>query len=196
MYIFNSKKIGDFMKLIRYMPIILFASIAMETRPDYTEKNLLLDARSGMYESIRDAFTKGKGKKDLFKKINVNAKDDSGKTLLMYAVRDDLPDVVQLLLNHGADPSIKDTQGKNAFSILYDEKLNLQEGKGEYPGMTKRQDDDPPYPYYYYLKYYYLGLSDRTTPEDVKKRYNEAKNRLLNDYDNIEAMLTEASGKP
>jgi ankyrin repeat protein len=47
--------------------------------------------------------------------ININAKDKKEKTALMLAAENNKPEVVNYLLDQGADGSLKDSNGKTAF---------------------------------------------------------------------------------
>jgi hypothetical protein len=50
--------------------------------------------------------------------IEVDSRDPSGKTPLMYAVRSGAVEVVELLLDRGADRALKDSAGKTALDYL------------------------------------------------------------------------------
>ncbi len=58
-----------------------------------------------------DEFNKKKHWYERGKKIDINDVNEKGKTALMFAVENNSPEVVQILLNAGADASIKDKQG-------------------------------------------------------------------------------------
>ena len=53
----------------------------------------------------------------LVKKFNVDATDDFGNTALIYAVRNDLFSVAKKLLELGADPTLRQVDGKTALDI-------------------------------------------------------------------------------
>ncbi|HYR78192.1 MAG TPA: ankyrin repeat domain-containing protein [Pyrinomonadaceae bacterium] len=55
--------------------------------------------------------------KSLAEGINPNAKDQTGKTALMWAVTSGDLVTVKLLLDHGADLSARDDQGHTAFTL-------------------------------------------------------------------------------
>lgn len=59
----------------------------------------------------------------LKKGANVNAKNDQGKTALFEAVNQEetsknYADVVRMLLEHGADAKIRDTEGQTVLDIV------------------------------------------------------------------------------
>lgn len=58
-----------------------------------------------------------KVKKLLKKEKNIDRVDEYGRTALLYAIEGKHPDVVKLLLDHGADPEIRDeSEEKSALS--------------------------------------------------------------------------------
>ena len=55
---------------------------------------------------------------------DINAKDNNGRTALMYAVAfNPNPEVVKYLLAHGADAKITDLQGKTALDYASDNEI-------------------------------------------------------------------------
>jgi len=55
---------------------------------------------------------------------DVNARSEGGETALMWAARDGTPEHLKVLLDAGADASIKDTDGKTVWDLAQDnEKL-------------------------------------------------------------------------
>lgn len=56
---------------------------------------------------------------------DVNAQDKRGMTALMVAARYSRKEAVALLLAHGADPSIRDNEGRNAASMTRDSDVEL-----------------------------------------------------------------------
>ena len=57
----------------------------------------------------------------LLKKFNVDATDDFGNTALIYAVKHDLFSVAKKLLELGADPTLRQVDGKTALDIAKSE---------------------------------------------------------------------------
>ena len=49
------------------------------------------------------------------KYCNVNDTEETGMTALMFAARDSTPEMVQFLLDYGADKSMKCSDGKTAY---------------------------------------------------------------------------------
>ena len=68
--------------------------------------DLILAARSGSVDLVRTLVGKG---------TNVNARDDMGRTALMWAANNGTADTVQLLLSNGAEVDAKDQEGKTAL---------------------------------------------------------------------------------
>ena len=54
---------------------------------------------------------------------DLNAKDDSGETALMYAAYYDDPEAVEVLLKAGAETDIKDEDGKTAYDMIEDQSI-------------------------------------------------------------------------
>lgn len=60
---------------------------------------------------------------------NINDTTKTEKmTALMFAARDSMPEMVQLLLNHGAEKSLKDSDGKTAYdyAVRFGKKQNAE----------------------------------------------------------------------
>ena len=57
----------------------------------------------------------------IFKKFNIDATDDFGNTALIYAVKYDLFSVAKKLLELGADPTLRQVDGKTALDIAKSE---------------------------------------------------------------------------
>ena len=76
------------------------------------QQNIYSDHAQGRYlEIIKHLIKSG---------ANLNAKDNDGKTALMYAVDGiESLDIVKLLINSGADVNIKDNDGENALDHAY-----------------------------------------------------------------------------
>ncbi|MFH1116297.1 MAG: ankyrin repeat domain-containing protein, partial [Pseudomonadota bacterium] len=51
------------------------------------------------------------------KRENVNARNETGKTAVMFAASEGQPEVVETLLKAGADPDLKDKDGDTAASL-------------------------------------------------------------------------------
>ncbi|MBO4699039.1 ankyrin repeat domain-containing protein [bacterium] len=91
--------------------------------------------KSGVATDFNHKFQGGKtalmiaietGKNDLttyllLKKFNVDATDDFGNTALIYAVKHDLFSVAKKLLELGADPTLRQVDGKTALDIAKSE---------------------------------------------------------------------------
>ena len=57
--------------------------------------------------------------------INVNAQDKEGRTALHYAVRNELTEVVKMLLAHeDIVPFLRDNEGRSALQIARENKLD------------------------------------------------------------------------
>ena len=65
----------------------------------------------------------------------LNQQDNAGRTALMYAAMEDRVEVVKYLLLEGADPNIKDNNGKNALSLA--EEIG-DELRGDFKGSRWR----------------------------------------------------------
>ena len=70
------------------------------------DADLLTAARAGSTDLVQTLVEKG---------ANVNAKDDMGRTALMWAANNGASDIVQFLLSNGAEVNAKDHTGKTAL---------------------------------------------------------------------------------
>jgi ankyrin repeat protein/serine/threonine protein kinase len=70
------------------------------------DADLIAAARTGSPELVQTLVEKG---------ANVNAKDDTGRTALMWAANNGASDMVQFLLSKGAEVNAKDPTGKTAL---------------------------------------------------------------------------------
>ena len=88
----------------------------------------------------------------LGKKVDINDANKEGKTALMFAVENNSPEVMQVLLNAGADASIKDKQNltvlmayaarDNAEPMVMEMLLKAVAGKGIWPFKMDVNDSD------------------------------------------------------
>lgn len=113
----------------------LLVYFALRERVIFTRKEgkQALAIEEGRKRIGRDGFTDlmwaaGAGiKKEVSKAIlnggHINAQDKSGCTALIFAVMNNQPEVVNLLLDAGADPSIPTRRGRSAATIASDRNL-------------------------------------------------------------------------
>ncbi|GEM_PF-2355686 len=71
------------------------------------EDALFRAARGGHADTVKEVLKPGK--------VNINVKDEQGRTPLIEAARNGHNDVVRTLLNAGADAKLRDLQGKTAL---------------------------------------------------------------------------------
>ena len=95
------------MKKVSALFLICVAALAaLATERDYNAE-------------MRDAAKKGEIKllKTLLtnKKVDINSKDEKGRTALMEATYWNQPEAITLLLEHGADVNLVDEEGTNAL---------------------------------------------------------------------------------
>ena len=76
---------------------------------------LMLSAKDGDIEACHRLIESG---------ANINHQDDKGATALLYAVLAAKEDIVQLLLNKGADPQIPTNKGLTALAFAENNKLD------------------------------------------------------------------------
>jgi ankyrin repeat protein len=79
--------------------------VSVEAASDNDEK-LLAAAKAGKTAKVRDLIKAG---------ASVNAKDDKGKTALMWAARNGRTKTVETLIDKGADVNAKDDEGMTAL---------------------------------------------------------------------------------
>ncbi|XP_070192230.1 ankyrin-1-like [Littorina saxatilis] len=88
---------------------------------------------------------------------DVNLRDDEGDTALNLAIKSrklresgDMISVVTVLVNNGADPTVKDIDGKDAFMMAeergYDDVLEVLNGPRQIPQPTPREPEVEPEP--------------------------------------------------
>ena len=63
-------------------------------------------------------------------KPNLNIQNEKGETALIQAAKRSQEEMVELLLKHGADPTIKNNEGKTAYDVA-GERAYIIENKGE-----------------------------------------------------------------
>lgn len=82
--------------------------------------NIFENAKSGSFPEAAIAVSMG-SPKDISSMIphlkNLNMQDSHGSTLLMVAAAYDHASICRILLNNGADPSIKNIEGMTALDI-------------------------------------------------------------------------------
>ncbi len=100
-----------------------------QTASDIDSANLFSDTAVSGYLTAVDQFKKGGWVALIFhnsaivkffleqKKFDVNAKDNSGKTVLMYVVEKGGKDLVDFLVKHGANINAVDNDGKTALML-------------------------------------------------------------------------------
>jgi len=89
---------------------VLFAGCALpvqQVKLSPEEDALFRAARGGHADTVKEVLKPGR--------VNINVKDETGRTPLMEAARNGHNDVVRTLLNAGADAKLKDLQGKTAL---------------------------------------------------------------------------------
>ncbi len=92
---------------------------------------LHLLARSGRYPLLETAFASG---------ADVDRRDASGKTCLIWAAQEGMVKTVEALLERGADPTLKDRDGKDAAARAL--AVPVEEGRGEILRMLVRFSRD------------------------------------------------------
>ena len=99
-------------KLMRYLFLILliFSSALIVAGQDpATDVALRKAVQDGEMQTVKDLLAKG---------ANVNAKDDKGRTALLWvAPARDNPEMVKVLIEKGADVNAKDNEGETALMI-------------------------------------------------------------------------------
>ena len=77
--------------------------------------NIFSHIRRGLYEKVYDCIVKDK--------ININERDeDTGNPPLIVAISENNKEIVDLLLNHGADVNSKDWTSKNTALDVAEQK--------------------------------------------------------------------------
>jgi hypothetical protein len=61
------------------------------------------------------------------KPIDINVQDLRGETILMIASRYAWSEIVRFLLDHGADPNLRNNKGQTALMLAQDREANLRE---------------------------------------------------------------------
>ena len=77
-------------------------------------------------QSLRHALTIKEMEKYLKEGVDINAQASDGNTALMIASVNNKPDIVKFLLEHGADPNIKNDAGNTALYLLGAPSANKQ----------------------------------------------------------------------
>ena len=90
---------------------VLLNAVAEFNKKGFGGKN-----EKGLWEKGIELWNEGKSKLG-FKTVDVNDRNKEGKTALMFAVESDVPEVVQVLLDAGADANVKDKQGVTALML-------------------------------------------------------------------------------
>ncbi|MBU4305228.1 MAG: ankyrin repeat domain-containing protein [Candidatus Omnitrophica bacterium] len=100
-------------------------------------KDIVLAVTTGDREKIKSLIDEG---------ANVNARDKSGTTLLMKAVNNNWPDIVEMLLRKGADAAVKDKDGwtpaMHAAKDAQAEILKVFDRAGIKPAYSGKKKDD------------------------------------------------------
>lgn len=86
--------------------LLLQAGINVNAHDKYGKTALMFAAFEGNENIVKRLLQ--------IREININAQDDELETALIYAVRGNHKNIVKLLLNAGADPNIKNKEGKTA----------------------------------------------------------------------------------
>ncbi len=102
---------------------------------------------------------------------DVNAVNNTGNTPLLEAINHpSRPEVVRLLLAHGADPHVKNNFGYTAWAVLLDPRESLEQGMPRLPvakmlikaGVDVNREIDYGFTPLYFAKYYnHSGMEDR-----------------------------------
>jgi ankyrin repeat protein len=100
------------MKSVRYVYLILLIAcsvLIVAAQDPHPDAALRKAAQDGNMQSVQDLLEKG---------ANVNAKDETGKTVLHWvAPARDNPEMVKVLIAKGADVNAKDNAGDTALMI-------------------------------------------------------------------------------
>lgn len=100
------------MKPTRYVLLILFilsSTLIVAAQNSATDTALRKAAQDGDMTAVKELLDKG---------ANVNSKDDTGKTALLWvAPARDNPEMVKFLIAKGADVNAKDNNGETALMI-------------------------------------------------------------------------------
>ena len=100
------------MKPIRYLVLIILiacCALIVAGQAPQTDADLRRAAQDGDMQAVKDLLDKG---------ANVNAKDDTGKTVLHWvAPARDNPEMVKRLIARGAGVNAKDNEGETALMI-------------------------------------------------------------------------------
>lgn len=134
-----------------------------------TDKEFLELCKSGSCEEIREAIT------DVF---DINIIDDEGNTALMLACLSNSPEVVNILLEHEADISIANYEGKKAIDFA---KLNdkLKDDSKIISRLTPTPTDEE-----------FLALCASGTPEEITQALNaEANINAMDEQNNTVLMI-------
>jgi|688.fasta_scaffold385894_2 ankyrin repeat protein len=90
-----------------------------ENEEGFTELHSLARKAEGFYEELWPRFSRFS--------LNLDAKDQYGNTPLMYAVRNSFTDLIRILVTLGADTTLRNKEGKTAWSFMRDIKKDSPE---------------------------------------------------------------------
>jgi ankyrin repeat protein len=88
-------------------------------------------ARGGRYPLLEAAFAQG---------ISVDKRDFAGKTCLIWAAKEGMVKSIEMLLERGADPTVKDSDGKDAMA--YARLVPQESGRDDIMRMLARASRD------------------------------------------------------